>query len=141
MFKQVLVGTALTVALSDPVFAGPAEDAQMHFKAVAEGKVDDLMKGYADDAVLHWVGGPLDGVYAGSAEVRKVWSKFAQAQGPLTLSASKVESSANPKGATVTANVEFKGKAPIKVRYVLLYREGKLVNEIWQIDPNLTLGY
>ncbi len=29
----------------------------------------------------------------------------------------------------------------IKVRYVLLYRAGKLVNEIWQIDPTLTLRY
>lgn len=141
MFKQVLVGTALTVSLSHAAFAGPAEDAQTHFRAIAEGKVDDLMKGYANDAMLHWVGGPLDGVYAGSAEVRKVWSKFTQAQGPLTLKLSEVETNANPKGATVTANVQFEGKAPIKVRYVLLYRDGKLANEVWQIDPNLTVDY
>lgn len=141
MFKQLLAATALTVALSNAAFAGPADDAQAHFKAVAEGKVDELMKGYAGDVVLHWVGGPLDGVYTGSAEVRKVWSKFAQAQGPLTLKVSGIEASVNPKGATVTANVEFKGKAPIRVRYVLLYRDGKLANEVWQIDPNLSVGY
>jgi hypothetical protein len=41
----------------------------------------------------------------------------------------------------VTANVQFEGKAPIKVRYVLLYRDGKLANEVWQIDPNLTVDY
>jgi ketosteroid isomerase-like protein len=141
MIKRVLVGAVLLGALSNVVLAGPAEDAQTHFKAIADGKVDELMKAYTNDAVLHWVGGPLDGAYAGTAEVRKVWSKFTQAQGPLTLNTSKVESSANPTGATVTADVEFKGKAPIKVRYVLLYRDGKLVNEIWQIDPTLTLRY
>lgn len=141
MLKHVLAGTALIMALSSAAFAGPGEDAQAHFKAVAEGKMDELMKGYADDAVLHWVGGPLDGVYSGSAEVRKAWSKFMQAQGPLTLTVGNVATSANPKGATVTADVEFKGKAPIKVRYVLLYRDGRLVNEIWQIDPNLTMRY
>lgn len=129
------------MVLSSPVFAGPIDDAQAHFKAVAEGKVDDLMKGYGPDAVLHWVGGPLDGVYAGGAEVRKAWSKFTQAQGPLMVTASNISTSANPKGATVTADVEFKGKTPIKVRYVLLYRDGKLASEIWQIDPNLAVRY
>ena len=36
--------------------------------------------------------------------------------------------------------VEFKGKNTIKVRYVLVYRGGKLVNETWQIDPKLAMG-
>ena len=48
---------------------------------------------------------------------------------------------ANPKGATVTANVEFKGKNTIKVRYVLTYRDGKIASETRQIDPNLGQGY
>ena len=52
-----------------------------------------------------------------------------------------VQENANPKGATVTANVEFQGKAAIKIRYVLTYRDGKIVNEVWQIDPNLSSGY
>jgi hypothetical protein len=50
---------------------------------------------------------------------------------------SGVQESANPKGATVTANVIFSGKSDIKVRYVLTYRDGKIVTETWQIDPNL----
>lgn len=52
----------------------------------------------------------------------------------------KLEESANPKGATVSANVQFEGKAPIKVRYVLTLREGKIVNEVWQIDPKLVFA-
>jgi hypothetical protein len=70
-----------------------------------------------------------------------VWSKFTKSQGPLEHKVSNLQENANPKGATVTANVEFKGKAPIKVRYVLTYRDGKIVNEIWQIDPNMASGY
>ena len=57
--------------------------------------------------------------------------KFGKAAGPL-----------NPKGSTVSANVQFDGKQPIKVRYVLTYRDGKVVSETWQIDPKLVLtGY
>ena len=44
------------------------------------------------------------------------------------------------KGATVTANVQFEGKQPIKVRYVLIYRDAKIVNETWQIDPKLAVA-
>lgn len=29
---------------------------------------------------------------------------------------------------------------PIKVRYVLTYREGKIVSETWQIDPKLNVA-
>jgi hypothetical protein len=47
------------------------------------------------------------------------------------------QNSRRRKGTTVTANVVFAGANTIKVRYALVYRDGKLVNEIWQIDPNL----
>jgi hypothetical protein len=50
---------------------------------------------------------------------------------------SDLRESANPKGGTVTANVIFSGKSDIKVRHVLTYRDGKIVSEVWQIDPNL----
>jgi len=36
--------------------------------------------------------------------------------------------------------VLFEGKAPIKVRYVLTFRDGKIVAETWQIDPKLALA-
>lgn len=132
---------AVLFSLSAAAFAGPADDANAHFKAIAAGNVDQIMQGYADNAALQWVGGPLDGVYAGNDKIHEVWSKFSKANAPLEVTVAKLEESINPKGSTVTANVEFKGKAAIKVRYVLVYREGKLVNEVWQIDPKLALGY
>ena len=57
--------------------------------------------------------------------------------GRLKADISHLQEAANPKGATVTADVVFKGKTAIPVRYVLTYRDGKLVAEIWQIDPRL----
>lgn len=126
----------LLLALATPALAGPADDAQKHFQAIAAGDLVALGGSYAENARLEWVGGPLDGSYAGAA-IQGVWEKFAKAQGPLTVAVSKVEESANPKGATVTANVVFTGKAPIKVRYALTYRDGKIAAETWQIDPKL----
>ena len=122
--------------------AGPAADsANQHFKAIGAGDVEQLARSYARDATLQWVGGPLDGVYAGEAKLRELWTKFTTAQGKLEVQVGNLQESANPKGATVTANVEFKGKAAIKVRYVLTYRDGKIVAEVWQIDPNLAVSY
>ena len=135
MFRNTIIGAAMLSA-SFAAFASPADDAQSHFKAIASGDVTMIMAAYGDGATLLWVGGPLNGVYGSADKIKEVWSKFAK-NAPLDMTASKMETSANPAGATVTANVLFKGKNDIKVRYVLVYREGKLVNEVWQIDPNL----
>jgi hypothetical protein len=134
---RLFFAPALLLAASTAL-AGPASDnAQAHFRAIAGGQVENLLSQYADSATLEWVGGPLDGRYAGKVALSEVWGKFAKAQGELTVKVSGVQESANPKGATVTANVVFSGKNDIKVRYVLTYRDGKIVNEVWQIDPNL----
>lgn len=98
------------------------------------------MRAYADQAQLNWVGGPLDGTYATTDAIRGTWEKFGKAVGPLKLTIGSIEESANPKGSTVSANVVFEGKMPIKVRYVLTYREGKIVSETWQIDPKLNVA-
>ncbi len=132
---------ALLLVASANALAGPGDNAQIHFKAIASGDPAQIMPGYADSVTLQWLGGPLDGSYTGVEKVQEVWGKFAKANGPLELRVAKLEESANPKGATVTANVEFKGKNTIKVRYVLVYRDGQLVNEVWQIDPNLAIPY
>jgi len=145
MFKTVMRGVymaallALTTGLG-VARASPAQDTRAHFQAIASGDVSSLMAGYADGARLNWVGGPLDGDYASAQAIRDVWTKFIGAQGVLAFDVDALNASANPQGATVTANVQFVGKATIKVRYVLTYRAGKIVSEIWQIDPNLAVS-
>lgn len=138
--KQLMIASTLVLASIGSAVAGPAADAaRTHFAAIGSGDTQILMRGYADNAQLNWVGGPLDGTYTGKDSIRTVWEKFGKA-GPLKVTVGQLEESLNPKGATVTSNVLFEGKAPIKVRYVLTYRDGLLVNETWQIDPKLAVA-
>ena len=142
MFKTLsLTACAAAILFSATgAMAAPADDAKTHFQAIGSGDLAVVMRGYADQAQFNWVGGPLDGTYANPDAVRGVWEKFTKSQGPLKVSVDKLEESANPKGSTVSANVQFEGKAPIKVRYVLTFREGKIVSETWQIDPKLSVA-
>jgi hypothetical protein len=139
MLKRALLPAAL-ILLSNHAFATPADDSRAHFQSIASGNVVQLMQNYAEQAQFNWVGGPIDGLYAGKTAINTVWSKFTQAQGTQKVSIDKLEESLNPKGATVTANVFFEGKIKIKVRYVLTWREGKIINETWQIDPQLNFN-
>jgi hypothetical protein len=135
---HLLLLLASSVGVTTSAVAGPALDmAQAHFAAVGAGERAAILRDYADNARLTWVGGPLDGSYDGPAAIGAVWDKFGVAAGPARVTVMGIAESANPKGATVTASVQFDGKAALKVRYVLTYREGKLVNETWQVDPKL----
>lgn len=144
MKKSLFVSASLLAALAgltSTAHAGQAADeAKLHFQAIANGDLPILLRSYADNAQLNWVGGPLDGIYRGTESIGGTWEKFTKSQGPLKLSIAKLEESANPKGSTVTANVQFEGKQPIKVRYVLNYRDNKIVGETWQIDPQLVVS-
>ncbi len=115
----------------------PNDRAMAHFNAIANSEVASIVAPYADDAVFQWVGGPLDGTYRSKADITGVWQKFTKAQGKLKVEVADLRTSANPAGATVSANVKFVGKATVPVRYVLTYRGDRLVNEVWQIDPKL----
>ena len=101
--------------------------AQRRIAAIAAGDTAAVMGSYADNAVLEWVGGPLDGRYAGQAAIGGVWGKFIAAQGPMQTRIGQVLESANPRGQTVVADVAFAGRMTVKVRYVMTYREGRLV--------------
>ena len=139
--KRTIISLSLFLAATGTALAGPAADqANAHFQAIGAGDVASISSTYAEGAQLNWIGGPLDGAYTGAGAIRGVWEKFTKSAGPLKVSVDKLDESVNPKGATVTANVQFEGKQPIKVRYVLTYREGKLVSETWQIDPKLMVG-
>ncbi|MDJ0390948.1 nuclear transport factor 2 family protein [Roseomonas sp. E05] len=109
-------------------------------QAIAQGDIEAIQRGYADDAILQWVGGPLDGVYQGRAQLAAPWQRFAAAQGVLHATFGASSESANPRGATVITPVIFVGQGgTIKVRHVVVIRGGQVVDEIWQVDPALTL--
>ena len=131
---------AQALAVCAPARAAAVDDARVHFQAIASGDVAVVMRPYAEQAQFNWVGGPLDGTYVGAEAIRGVWTKFTQAQGPLKLGVGAIEESANPKGATVSANLVFEGRMPIKVRYVITFRDQKIVSETWQVDPALKVA-
>jgi ketosteroid isomerase-like protein len=138
-FSLTACATAMLFAASGAI-AAPADDARTHFQAIGSGDLAVVMRGYADNAQFNWVGGPLDGTYTSSDAIRGTWEKLMKSQGTMKVSVDRLEESANPKGSTVSANVQFEGKAPIKVRYVLTFRDGKIVSETWQIDPKLAVA-
>ncbi len=138
MLRSSLLAGFMTIALSLPALAeSPADLATQHINAIASGDVGKITATYSADSSLNWVGGPLNGTYVGPTQLDGVWTKFAH-QAPLKVSVYDMKENANPAGTTVTADVIFQGKATIKVHYVLLYRAGALVDEIWQIDPKLS---
>jgi hypothetical protein len=134
-----ILAAALAVTLSSAAAqAGPAADlVQSRIRAIASGDVAAIVADYGRGAQLHWVGGPLDGTYKG-VRLREVWSKFSKANAPLQASVGAVTESANPKGATASVPVVFTAKGAIKVRYAVTVRDGRVVSETWQIDPNLS---
>ena len=67
----------------------PAEAARAHIAAIAAGHVDAITASYGPDAVLEWVGGPLDGRYAAADAIKTTWTKFTKANGPLTATPSR----------------------------------------------------
>ena len=142
MYKTLSFSACAAAVLfaATSAIAAPADDAKTHFQAIGSGDLAVVMRGYADNAQFNWVGGPLDGTYSSSDAIRGTWEKLMKSQGAMKVSVDKLEESANPKGSTISANVQFEGKAPIKVRYVLTFREGKIVSETWQIDPKLSVA-
>lgn len=127
---------ALVAASGSAALAGPAEDlARSRINAIAGGDLAAVTSAYGLAATLHWVGGPLDGTYGQPDKIKEVWSKFFAAQGAQKAKVAAATEAANPKGGTVTVDATFAGKNTVKVRYVLLYRDGKLVDEIWQVNP------
>lgn len=124
-------------------FAGPLDEraADAHLKAIAAGDVDTVMKAYGDEPSMDWIGGPLDGRYRGTEAVRELWKKFAAANDnqPRPLQRTSIVQNGNPKGVTLTVTAEYGGKTTVRTHQVLVYRDMKLVSEVWQIDPAAAL--
>jgi hypothetical protein len=134
----------LCCLLSASALAGPLDEkkADAHLKAIAAGNVDALMIDYADDAYVDWIGGPLDGRYRGKVEIRAMWTKFVAANDgqPRPARLGKLSVYTNPKGASLATEAEYGGKTPVKAWHALVYRDGALTTEIWQIAPAIKVG-
>lgn len=141
MIRLLFTVFAMLLFAIQPSFAGPLDEAKAkaHLDAIAAGNMEVLMADYPDDVYMDWVGGTLDGRYRGKAAIREVWQKFiAINEGkPRPVKLSKLDIYANPKGISVEASAEYGGLKPVKVWHVLVYRDGSLDTELWQIAPSL----
>jgi ketosteroid isomerase-like protein len=118
-----------------PASAGAdAVRAEAYFNAISGGNVDTITSFYADDAEFHWVGGPLAGVYKGKDKIKGVWDRFTKAAGDLDHEVLQIAESANGKTSTVTARVKFKGEGEVPVKFIMVYKDGKIASEVWQVD-------
>jgi hypothetical protein len=50
--------------------------AMSHWNDIAIENLSLVSAGYATNATLDWIGGPLSGTYTGSAQIDSVWNKF-----------------------------------------------------------------
>jgi hypothetical protein len=142
--KRVSCRWLLVVCWPVAAWAGPLDErnAEAHLKAIASGDVESVMKAYGEDPWMDWVGGSLDGRYRGTEALRDLWAKFAanNEQQPRTLTHGPIVQNPNPKGVTLAVTAEYVGKTTVRVRHVLVYRDGKLATEVWQIDPSAPLN-
>ena len=130
------------LVFSSAALAGPVDEemARERIQAIAAGNNDALMRDYDKAAVMQWVGGKFDGLYRGAGELHKLWNDFRDFQGPIKLTIGEVESHGNANGVTVLAKARYLGKLDVRVQHVFVLREGKVVMEVWQIDPRIKLG-
>jgi len=144
MIRLFFIAFATLLMVAQPAFAGPLDEAKAkaHLDAVAAGNLDALMADYPEDAYMDWVGGALDGRYRGKAAIREVWQKFIAANEgkPRPAKLGKLTTYASPKGVSVAAGAEYGGIKPIKAWHVLVYRDGSLDTELWQVAPALQVA-
>ena len=73
--KNSEIGT-LSSELTGYMQSGALAAAMSHWNDIAIEDTGLIVQGYAPNAVLKWVGGPLSGTYAGTSQIESVWTKF-----------------------------------------------------------------
>jgi ketosteroid isomerase-like protein len=143
--EVVMRSIALSMFLligSGAALGGPLDNAKIRerLEAIAAGSTDALMRDYDDAAQMQWIGGKFNGAYRGAGELRKLWGDFQAFQGPMKMTMGEVVSHGNPNGVTVLAKARYVGKLDVRVQHVFVLRDGRIMMEIWQIDPSISLG-
>jgi hypothetical protein len=132
--KSMLAASLLLVGANTASAGTDAVRAEAFFNAISGGNAETVTSFYADKAEFHWVGGPLAGIYKGKGQIKAVWERFGQAAGKLDYKTLAVSESQNGPISTVTARVKFIGPKEVPVKFVLMFKDGKIVNQIWQVD-------
>ncbi len=107
-----------------------------HWSAVANGNANKLDNQYANNAVVVWIGGKLNGTYKGQKAIDDLWSRFVNASAPMQFQVRHIWYDVSDGHPTVSEDVVLKGVGgngnPIHVTSTLVYKNGKIVGEVWQ---------
>ena len=120
------------------------DEALLHWMYIAMEDLEELKGQYAPNAVLYWLGGPLNGEYKGVDRIAGVWSKFFTANGDEYLRVKNLKVYAIGEEVYVAADVAFHMKraatgqwVKLSLTYILVFREvngePKIVEEWWII--------
>lgn len=106
-----------------------------HWTQVANRNVQKLTGEYTKNAVVAWVGGPLNGTYQGHSAIDKLWSKFEKATSPMHFQVTAVTYDLSKAHPAVREDVKLtSGGKAIKVDSTLVYDNGKIMAEIWKVN-------
>ena len=109
--------------------------AHYHWEAIARNDVGMTTILYGPNAVLEWVGGPLQGRYAGPTAIAEVWTRFFIQQRPIEVDVSNVQERVEGGRQTVMATTLFKGLRTLTVDSTLVFEAGRIVAETWRVRP------
>jgi len=123
------------------------KSAYNHWNYISTKSLTALMAEYDSNATLYWVGGPLNGTYAGVYAINAVWQKFFAAWGAIWFfSQSEPTVSVRGNNAVVTATIQFvatPASAPQQVnylnitytlKYALVASNWRIYAEVWKIS-------
>lgn len=130
-----IVATTFLLLGIAPSYAGDDTiRAEAYFQAITSGDAETIASFYADNAEFRWIGGPLAGFYKGKDDIKDVWKRFSAAAGKFTVEVLELNETPEGKGSAVNARVAFKGATDVPVKFILVYRDGKITSETWQVD-------
>ena len=131
----VVAATTFLLLGIAPSYAGDdAIRAEAYFQAITSGDAETIASFYAENAEFRWIGGPLAGFYKGKDDIKGVWKRFSAAAGTFTVEVLELNETPEGKGSTVNARVAFKGATDVPVKFMLVYRDGKITSETWKVD-------
>lgn len=117
------------------------KEALLHWMYIGMEDIQSLMQQYSDNAVLYWLGGPLNGEYEGKAAIQAVWTKFFTANGDEYVRVKNVNTYIVGEEVYVVADVAFHLKKTatgqwikLSLTYILVFDKKTLkITEEWWI--------
>jgi len=138
-----VIGLSMMATLGANSMDMAKNEAILHWFYIQAEDIGSLMDQYTSDAVLYWLGGPLNGVYHGIDNISTVWMKFFNAWEDEFVNVKNINRYTIGDKEYVVADVSFllrsatTGKyVRLNLTYILVFTEmdgSLLIMEEWWI--------